>query len=312
MFGSTPGGSPTQATAQLSDLLDDLQHLPLTTLGDVELLDMLGDLETQHRRLATVDQGLIAEIDARGLAGPRACRSTAVLLGQLLRISGREARDRVRAAADTGPRRGLTGEVLAPIFPLVAAAQAEGAISVVQARIITGTIDALPAAVQAEQDEWCEQFLLAKARLFEPRLLAQVARRISETWNPDGIEPNERDRARRRDLRIRRRSDGSAQLDGELTGICAEALLTVLESLGKPKPAQGGVKDPRTAGQRNHDALQDAMLMLLRANLLPECNGVAATILITITEQQVPEPQRTGPHRTRRLPLHRTSLDAAR
>ena len=86
-------------------------------------------------------------------------------------------------------------------------------------------------------------------------------------------------------------------MEGELTAICAEALLAVLESLGKPKPETDGAKDTRTAGQRNHDALHDAMLMLLRTNLLPDCNGVAATILITMTDQQYQNGQgvvRTG------------------
>ena len=71
-----------------------------------------------------------------------------------------------------------------------------------------------------------------------------------------------------------------------MTAICTEALLTVLDTLAKPKPETDGAKDPRSAGQRNHDAVQDAMLMLLRTNLLPECNGVAATIVITITDEQ--------------------------
>ena len=280
-----PSGTPPPTSTQFSDTVDDLQQLELTALGDEQLLSVLRELETQQRRLAAVDQHLLAEIESRGLAGQRACRSTAALLGQLLRISPAEASARLRAAADTGPRRGLTGEMLAPIYPRVAAAQADGSISAVHARIITHTIDRLPAAVQADYDE-IEEFLVAKARLFEPRLLAQVARRICDTLDPDGTGSDEKDRQRRRELRIRRRADGSARVEGELTAICAEALLAVLESLGKPKPEADGAKDPRSAGQRNHDALHDAMLMLLRTDLLPDCNGVAATILITMTDQQ--------------------------
>ena len=297
MFGTTVGDTATDLTAQFSATVDDLQQLELTALADEQLLDVLRELETQHRRLAAVDQRLIAEIEARGLAGQKACRNTAALLGQLLRISPAEASARLRAAADTGPRRGLTGEMLAPIYPRVAAAQADGTISAVHARIITHTIDRLPVAVQADYDQSLEAFLVAKARLFEPRLLAQVARRICDTLDPDGTGSDEKDRQRRRELRIRRRSDGSARVEGELTAICAEALLAVLESLGKPKPEADGVKDARSAGQRNHDALHDAMLMLLRTDLLPDCNGVAATILITMTDQQYQNGQgvvRTG------------------
>jgi len=130
------------------------------------------------------------------------------------------------------------------------------------------------------------RLLLDKAQDFDPTVLAQLAHRISDTLNPDGTGDTERDRARRRELRISRRPDGSSYLQGELTAICTEALLTVLDTLAKPKPETDGAKDPRTAGQRNHDAVQDAMLMLLRTNLLPECNGVAATIVVTMTEEQ--------------------------
>jgi hypothetical protein len=71
-----------------------------------------------------------------------------------------------------------------------------------------------------------------------------------------------------------------------LTAICTEALLAVLDTLAKPKPETDGAKDPRSAGQRNHDAVQDAMLMLLRSNLVPDSNGVAATIVFTMTPEQ--------------------------
>ena len=105
MFGTTVWDTATDLTTQFSDTVDDLQQLELTALGDEQLLSVLRELETQHRRLAAVDQRLIAEIESRGLAGQRACRSTAALLGQLLRISPAEASARLRAAADTGPAR---------------------------------------------------------------------------------------------------------------------------------------------------------------------------------------------------------------
>ena len=46
------------------------------------------------------------------------------------------------------------------------------------------------------------------------------------------------------------------------------------------------MKDPRTAGQRRHDGLLDALLLTLRAGQLPTCNGVTTTILLTMTADQ--------------------------
>ena len=115
------------------------------------MLGLLRELETCNRRLAAVDNRLVAEVESRGLAREHGCRDTVTLLSQLLRITPGKASDRLHAAADLSPRRGLTGEVLPPIFARVAAAQAAGTISAAHARIITHTIDALPAAVQVHR-----------------------------------------------------------------------------------------------------------------------------------------------------------------
>jgi hypothetical protein len=96
----------------------------------------------------------------------------------------------------------------------------------------------------------------------------------------DGVLVEEHERHRRRGLRITRRTDGSARLEGDLTALCAEALLSTLQPLAAPAPAQDGAKDPRTCGQRLHDALHDAALIALRSQQLPDCAGFAATIVL--------------------------------
>jgi hypothetical protein len=153
MFDDVEAGVATAVVARLSTVVDELQNLDLTSLPGDDVLAVLRDLEVQKRRLATVDHALIAEIDTRGLAHEHAFRNTAALLTQLVRVSPAEATGRVRAAADLGPRRGLTGQVLPPVFEPVAAAQAAGIISTAHARVVTATIDALPAAVQVEHEQ---------------------------------------------------------------------------------------------------------------------------------------------------------------
>jgi hypothetical protein len=286
MVGSAVDRSAASVLARLTGVLDELHSLELSTLSDTELLGFLQDWETHKRRCTPLDHRLVAELGSRGLAGEHACRDTATLLSQLLRISASEAGGRVRDAADLGPRRGPTGAALPPVFARVAAAQAAGSICAAHARIITATIDALPAAVQAEHDESVQDFLLEQAHLLDPKLLAVIARRISDTLDPEGTRSTEHDQARRRELTISQRPDGSAQLHGELNAIGTEALLAVLDTLARPAPAADGQRDPRTARQRRHDGLQDAMLMLLKSEQLPDCGGVAATIILTITEEQ--------------------------
>ena len=68
------------------------------------------------------------------------------------------------AAGDAAARLGLNGEVPPASYPrVVAAAQARGSISLTHARIITATIDALPAAVHAEHHESVEEFSVEQA-----------------------------------------------------------------------------------------------------------------------------------------------------
>lgn len=60
----------------------------------------------------------------------------------------------------------------------------------------------------------------------------------------------------------------------------------MLDSLGRPRPSDDGERDPRTAGQRRHDALQDALLGVLRTGDLPDSGGITTTIVLTMTAEQ--------------------------
>ncbi len=70
----------------------------------------------------------------------------------------------------------------------------------------------------------------------------------------------------------------------------------VFDSLAAPRPGADGTPDPRTAGQRMHDALREVALLLARTGQLPDCGGVLATMIVTMTADQVEH--RTGYART--------------
>ena len=220
----------------------------MTRYGDDEVLDLLAGLEARVRRLATVDHAVIAETDSRGLALERGCSSTTALLTQLLRIGAGQARSRVRAAKELAPRRALTGEVLAAEFPATAAAQAEGAISVEHARIITTTIRALPAQVREESFEQVEPELADYARRFGLDQFRLLARHLSDVLDPDGTLRDAKYRERQRALIVKQRPDGSVAGSFEGTAEFGETLLSVLDKVAAPKPESDGAKDPRTPG----------------------------------------------------------------
>ena len=254
--------------ARLAAVIDELTNLPLDTLARDELLALTRDLETQRRRLPVTDHRLVAELSARGVAAELSVRDTRTLLASMLRIAPDEATARVRAAEHLGPRRGLSGEDLGPLFPRAAAALAEGVISERHARVITSTVDRLPLAVAASCDQQVEAFLTEQASVFDPKRLAVIARRLRDTLDPDGTHSEAKDHERRREIRLRQNSDGSGRLEGTLTPWLLAALRAVLDPLARPCPAEDGTRDPRTSGQRYHDALQAAMQRLLRSRTL--------------------------------------------
>ena len=265
-------------------------ELDLAALGSSALLELLRQFEQQKRRLPAIDHALVAEVGHRKVAFELCQPNDAAVLRQLLRISGREAHARVRAAADLGPRCTLVGERLEPLFATVAAAQADGRISAAHARVITDAVDELPGAVAVKHEADVIAILLEHAHTLDPDRLHGFAKRLVEALDPDGTLAEYADLERRRELSLTRNRDGSYQLSGRLTPLAGAIWTPILDSLSAPVPAVDGARDPRQPAQRRADGFEEAGQLLLRSEQLPHAGGVAVTLLITTTEEQL----RTG------------------
>ena len=301
------GGSPTTvveaALGQLSAAVDTLTGLELTRLDRDNLLSLLRGLETQRRRLPVVDHALVAELDQRGVAGELAARDTKTLLRDVLRLTPHQAAARYDAAVDLGPRRGLTGEVLPPLLPAVAAAQADGVLSPEHAKVITTVVEELPPVMEPEQVSAVKQRLVTEAARFDPSVLARIGRHLLERINPDGSEDRDAQHDRRRTASLTCRRDGSGMLKAHLTPAALAQWQAVLDPLAAPKPSDADGPDPRSPGQRLHDALADAAARLLASGDLPPSGGTPATRAVDHEPGSAREPDRAGHHRPRRHPL---------
>jgi hypothetical protein len=287
---TTIGSEAQQAVGLLRAGVAALRSLDLSRLSGDELLDVLGEVETQRRAAVAVDHALIAELDQRNVAAAKACRDTVTLVALLLRIDAGEAKARVEAARELGPRRGLTGEALGPIFEHAAAAVAQGAISAQAARIVTRTIDALPADVQAARDVEIEQYLVEQARFFAAKDLRLIARRLVDTYDQDGRLASDADRERRRGITARQHADGTVSGSYCTDAVCGEALMTFFDAAAQPVAGPDGERDPRTGAQRRHDAIRDGLLTVLRSGALPDTGGITTTIVLTMTPGQLTDP----------------------
>ena len=267
--------------------LDQIDRYDRADLSPAELIAVLREHERLRRRAATIDHGLVAEIDDRRVAVELCVPSTAMLLVRELRVSPGEAKARVAAALDLAPRRTPAGEVVAPIFAPVAAAQAAGVISAEHAAVIRRTIDHLTDETEASQGQWLEQRLVETAASVSPTDLARVAAQAVAALEPESAVASADYHDRHRAVTLVQRPNGSYVLAGTLTPECGALWRTTFDSLAQPHPAADGVRDPRTAEQRQHDALADVPALLLRAQALPSVGGVVATLLVTMTAEQV-------------------------
>jgi len=293
-----PSDRVNTALGHLAAARDQLTGVNLAELSRDELLELLSALEVDARRRAAVGYGLVAELEARGIAAEVGCASTAVLLSERLRIGRREAAARVRLAAELGPRRALSGQPLPARYPQVAAAAADGAIGDRHAALICRTITDLPDTV-LEQAGAVEATLVEHARTLNPDQLAVLTRTVRACLDPDGVLAAERDHDRHRHATITTLPDGSGRLQAQLTGEATAVWQTILSTLARPAPdGDTGEPDRRSAGQRRHDALLDAGRRLLRAGTLPDAGGAPATVLLTMTLEQLEAAPAWPPRRT--------------
>lgn len=273
------------AVAAMHAAVDALLGLAWDGLGDDELLEVWPEFEAVTRRMAVVDHRFIGQAQARHLDHRRGASSVVSLMRQLLHVGAPEAKRREFGADAAGPRVGLSGEALPPIFGRVAAAQAAGAISAAHASVIVSTIEGLPDEVSAVHGESLEARLVEHARTTDPVTLAAAARQAAYELDQDGQLHDAASRERRRGFKIFPRPDGSARVEGELNAELAERLRTAIDAFGRPRPLVPGGEDPRTPGQRRHDALLELVKAAQRSDLIPDAGGLTTTLIITVSAE---------------------------
>jgi hypothetical protein len=281
-------GELTLGLASVDAAVDDyLAELPVAVGAgsDADLLAEVRGLELAARRLASAWNVLLPEVERRGLPGSLSMTSMSAMLQAVLRLSPQAAKRRVAAARDLGPRVTVTGEQLDPVLPAVAEAASAGALSGEQAREIGRVLEQLPATVPLQQVAEAERHLVAAGAQLPPRQLGQVGQRILAHLDPDGVLASDEEQQRRRSFILTPLADGSYQARGMLTPACGASLLAALTPRSAPAPA-AETPDPRSYGQRMHDALADLAQLQVRRTELTD-SGAPATVIITLTADQL-------------------------
>jgi Domain of unknown function (DUF222) len=95
---------------------------------------------------------------------------------------------------------------------------------------------------------------------FDPAVLGKLGRHLQAALNPDGTLASDEDQSRRRSATLTTNRDGSGDMHAHLT--------------------------PTTLA-KVHDAIETAASMLLRTGDLPASGGTPATVLLTLTAEQL-------------------------
>ncbi len=281
-----------------------VEAVDYTTLSVPELLAVQSHREQMRCAAEAVDHAVLAALQAHTAAAEIGAKNWADVLRVRGRLSSEEARRRVRHAELLGPRRSLTGEVLAPLRPHVAAAVAAGAINGDHVDVIESFFVKLPTWAGLDILDECELALVAAARNLTPEGLRSVVKRKLYELDQDGPEPDDRDPEPDRDRALvvgKQRPDGSSELRGRLTPQARaiyDALMVKYAAPGMcnpadPVPCTSGTptqeqidNDHRTAAQRQHDAWETMGHLLLSGDL-GERNGYPVTIVATCTLEQL-------------------------
>jgi Domain of unknown function (DUF222) len=229
-----------------------------------EALEQLGAITSL---LTAATNGMLRRFDADDSHDADSYATSAAWLAAKIRLGRKDAKAAVRQMR------------LLARHPHLDDATTTGGLTISWAKEIagwTGRID--HDELQQEADKILVDAAAAGADLDDLRLIAQAA---YEAWRAQEPDPEEDPRGRGfgdRDLRLETTMDGAGRIRGDLTPECAAAATAVLEALGKSR----GPEDFRTAGQRYHDALQEACELLIRAKMVPDRAGADTRVDVTI------------------------------
>ncbi|QCH22021.1 hypothetical protein DSM43276_00255 [Mycobacteroides salmoniphilum] len=267
-------------------------------LTAAEALTVLARVEVVQRRLSAGGLGLIPKVTAQASPVELGGTSYADVIARRLHIGKGAARRRIGDAEQLAPRRALTGEVLAPQLPNVAAALSRGDVGDEHVRIIRQFFDRLPVVVDAPTRQAAEQQLAAMAVQFRPEALRIGADRMMALLNPDG-EFCDVDRARRRGVTIGQQGfDGMSPISGLLdpeTRAYLDAVFAKLAAPGMCNPAdqspmlngepdpEAAERDRRSSAQRHQDALRTCLRSTLASRDLGSHHGLPVTVVVTTT-----------------------------
>jgi hypothetical protein len=249
-------------------------------LTDTELLAELRETQRQTNLLFGRTLALIAEIDARDVAGCEGYGTTVELIRDAQNVTRAQARQRLAAAHDVIAACSTSGGAVPPRLAATASALRCGHVNEAQVAVIRDVLAAIPAHAEQHRHS-VEQRLADNAGVLDAGQLRLLGKRELAYLDQDGKPPVD-DVAPTRSLTMRDLHDGAVRGEFALDPEGAAALRAALSPLAEPRPADDGVRDARTFEQRNADALVELATRALDRGELPTEGGERPHLTVTI------------------------------
>ncbi|MEZ5154114.1 DUF222 domain-containing protein [Rhodococcus zopfii] len=175
------------------------------------------------------------ETTERMIPGRLGCRSTGDFLIGTPRISAADATRRVAGAKKTGTWHSLDGERVDPELPATAAAQRAGAIGSDHEAAVARVMRKVPYGAGFGESTVAEKILADAACSVTPEEVTKLGAHLLTYLHPDGDLPDEKERRRRRGLRIGKHgTDLMTPISGLLNPDTRALLEPILAKLARP------------------------------------------------------------------------------
>ena len=304
MSQSTRRTHPVHAFArQLTGRLDDLSATPVWSMQPEERRQSLLDLARAEAQLASLRLRVLAEADRSGDTDDTAACTIADWVAVSARQVRREARTDLNLARKIESYRHL------------GTAMAAGDVNVDQARTIVRSLDRLPTsgqfAVTNEQQVLAEEHLVGLAASYDAKALSRLGRHLFEVIAPEVADEFEgrvladQEAAALKRTWLTMREDDEGTVHGRfripaLHGhIFSKAILAIASPArpthganapDAPQRADGAepsARDEQVSTPVRHGLALCQLLETLPADTLPTAGGVSATIVVTMTLEQL-------------------------
>ena len=234
----------------------------------------------------------VREADRREVAKTVGAANTAAWLSGTLQMRPEKAGRAVKLARDLDTELPSTREALRA-----------GEISADHADVIARSVRKLPAWVGVDDRVGAEQVLLDKARIFDPKDLAGLGRKILYTVDEDRADRELAAQLAAEEARAEREREivlyddpysVSTFLRGKLDPLTNEMFRVALEPLSKPRPTDANGPDLRTPAQRMGDGFHELLRRFLASGATPTHGGEKPQIVLTIDPNKLRDGTGTG------------------